>query len=136
MARSFNAAGLPAPFGIFSSAAWAANGRPLFISGQVAQDAQGKLVGEGDVKAQTRQVLDNIGLILKEAGGTFDDVVAVNVYVLDMAHLEAIHEVRAAYFRPPYPASTLVEVRRLTDARYLIEINAIAFIAEPRNFGG
>lgn len=136
MAHGFNTASLPAPFGTFSSAAWAPEGRQLFISGQVAQDASGRVVGEGDVRAQTRRVLDNIGLVLEAAGGTFEDIAAVTVYVLDMADLKAIHEVRAEYFRPPYPASTLVQVSRLTDARYLIEINAVAFIAQPRNYTG
>jgi enamine deaminase RidA (YjgF/YER057c/UK114 family) len=130
MANAFNARGLPEPFGIFSSGAWATDGRPLFISGQVAQGSDGKVVGEGDIKAQTRAVLDNVGRILQQAGGTFDDIALVNVYVLDMAHLKAIHEVRAEYFQPPYPASTLVQVTRLTDPRYLIEINAIAFIKQ------
>jgi enamine deaminase RidA (YjgF/YER057c/UK114 family) len=131
MADAFNAKDLPEPFGIFSSAAWATDGRPLFISGQVAQGPDGNVIGAGDVKAQTRAVLDNIGHILQQAGGTFDDIAVVSVYVLDMAHLQAIHEARAEYFRPPYPASTLVQVTRLTDPRYLIEINAIAFIKEP-----
>src|SRR5579862_3461412 len=89
MANAFNAEGLPQPFGIFSSAAWATEGRPLFISGQVAQDASGQLIGEGDIKAQTRAVLDSIGAILKQAGGTFDDIAVVNVYVLDMNDLKA-----------------------------------------------
>lgn len=131
MAKAFNAQGLPEPFGIFSSAAWATTGSPLFISGQVAQGPDGQVLGEGDIKAQTRAVLENIRRILEQAGGTFDDVAVVNVFVLDMAHLEAIHEVRAEYFRAPYPASTLVQVTRLTDPRYLIEINAIAFIRQP-----
>ena len=130
MADAFNPPGLAAPFGAFSGAAWAPAGRTLYISGQVAQDASGSVVGAGDVRAQTRQVLDNIGHVLETAGGGFDDVVAVNVFVRDMRDLAAIHEVRREYFRPPYPASTLVQVQAFTDARYLIEINAIAIIKE------
>ena len=128
MADGFNPPGLTQPFGAFSSAVWAPPGRLLFISGQVAQDAAGTLVGEGDIRAQTRQVLDNIGRVLAAAGATFDHVAAVNVFVRNMADLAAIHEVRRQYFQPPYPASTLVQVQALTDPRYLIEINAVAVV--------
>jgi reactive intermediate/imine deaminase len=130
MADGFNPDGLTAPFGAFSAAAWAPRGRWLFISGQVAQDAAGNVVGVGDARAQTRQVLENIKVVLDHAGGTFGDVVAVNVFVRDMADLSAIHEVRREYFSPPYPASTLVQVEGLTNADYLVEINAIAVIAD------
>jgi 2-iminobutanoate/2-iminopropanoate deaminase len=130
MADAFDPPSLAAPFGAFSSAAWAPPGRMLFISGQVAHDAAGNLVGERDVRVQTRQVLDNVGAVLKAAGATFDDVAVVNVFVRNMADLGAIHEVRRQYFRPPYPASTLVQVEGLTDPRYLLEINAIAIVKE------
>ena len=129
MAQGINPNGLKAPFGAFSNAAWAPPGRTLHISGQVGTDADGKLVGEGDIGAQTEQTLRNIEAILRSAGGTFDDIVAVTVFVTDMRGLAAIHEVRRKFFKPPYPASTLVEIKSLVDPRYLIEINAIAVIA-------
>jgi len=130
MADSVNPQGLKAPFGAFSHAAWAPPGRLLCISGQVATDADGKVVGD-DIRTQTRQVCHNIGRILDSVGGAFDDIVAVNVFVTDMRHLAAIHEVRREFFRPPYPASTLVQVAALVDPRYLIEINALAVIRQP-----
>jgi len=128
MAQGFNTSGLKAPFGIFSHAAWAPAGRTLYISGQVSQDAEGKVVGEGDIATQTEQTLRNIGAILDSAGGSFDDVASVTVFVTDMNGLAAIHEVRRKFFKPPYPASTLVQVRSLVDPRLMIEINAVAVI--------
>ena len=65
-----------------------------------------------------------------EAGGSMDDICRVDVYVRNMEHFEQIHKVRREYFRPPAPASTMVEVCKMTSPDYLIEINAIAVIAE------
>ena len=89
-------------------------------------------VGIGDIEAQTRQVLDNLARVLANVGGRLDDIVKVTVFVTDMAHLDQIHRVRAEYFTPPYPASTLVEVSRLVRPEYLIEIDAVASIPYER----
>ena len=132
MADAFDAPGTVKPFGIFSSAAWQPEGKVLHIAGQVAQDATGALVGKDDIRAQTRQVLENIRTVLAAAGGTMDDVARVTVYVTDMSGLGQIHEVRGQYFRRPYPASTLVEVKRLVKPDYLIEIDAVAVIPADR----
>ena len=132
MADAFDAPGTVKPFGIFSSAAWQPEGKVLHVSGQVAQDATGAIMGTGDIRAQTRQVLENIRTVLAGAGGTMDDVARVTVYVTDMSGLAQIHEVRAQYFRRPYPASTLVEVKRLVKPEYLIEIDAVAVIPADR----
>ena len=132
MADAFDAPGTVKPFGIFSSAAWQPEGKVLHVSGQVAQDATGAVMGKGDIRAQTRQVLENIRTVLAGAGGTMDDVARVTVYVTDMSGLAQIHEVRAQYFRRPYPASTLVEVRSLVKPEYLIEIDAVAVIPADR----
>lgn len=64
----------------------------------------------------------------RSAGGTFDDIVSVTVFVTDMSGLAAIHEVRPKFFKPPYPAGTLVQVNSLVDPRLMIEINAVAVI--------
>jgi len=132
MADAFDAPGTVKPFGIFSSAAWQPEGKVLHVSGQVAQDATGSVMGKGDIRAQTRQVLENIRTVLAAGGGTMDDVARVTVYVTDMSGLGQIHEVRAQYFRRPYPASTLVEVKRLVKPEYLIEIDAVAVIPADR----
>jgi reactive intermediate/imine deaminase len=125
---AYNPDTMTKPFGVFSNATLAGPGQLYFISGQVAVDAQGKLVGKGDIRAQTRQVLENIKAALAAVGGTMDDIACVNVFVMDMQHLQAIHEVRAEYWQGNYPASTLVQVAGLVDADYLIEINATAII--------
>ena len=103
----------------------------LFISGKVATDAEGRVVGR-TMKEQTRQVLDNIKAVLEQEGGSFDDVVRVRVYVtqLDQQSLRDIHEVRGGYFREGrYPASTLVRVDQLVRDGALIEIDADAVLA-------
>ena len=132
MAHAFNAPGLPEPFGIFSGAAWEPDGRVLHISGYVSQDAEGGLVGVGDIKAQTQQVLKNIDMVLASVGGNMSDIARVTVYVTDMSSLSEIHEVRAEFFQRPYPASTLVQVSRLVRPEYLIEIDAVAVIPFER----
>ena len=128
----FNVAGVVEPFGIFSSAAWQPEGRVLHISGHVSQDAAGRTVGQGDMAAQTRQVLENIRDVLASVGGTMADIAKVTVFVTDVAEISAIHAVRAEFFAKPYPASTLVQVAQLIDPDWLIEIEAIAVIPSER----
>src|SRR5919109_4342562 len=125
---AYNPETMRKPFGIFSNLTVAGPGRLCCISGQVAMDAQGNLVGKGDIRAQTRQVLENIKAALAAVGGTMDDVTCVNVFVVNMEHLSAIHEVRAEYWQSDYPASTLVQVAGLVHPDYLIEINALAVV--------
>jgi 2-iminobutanoate/2-iminopropanoate deaminase len=112
------------PFGIFSQAVKA--GTLIFVSGQVAKDTSGEVVGKGDINAQTKQCLENLKHVLEAGGATLEDVVKLTVYVANMEHLSTIHEVRAEYFKEPYPASTLIEVSRFTHPEYLIEIEAVA----------
>lgn len=128
MADAFNAPGAVPPFGIFSSAAWQPEGRVLHISGHTAQDAEGNIVGVGDIQAQTRQVLENIKRVLDSVGGAMSHIAKVTVFVADMSTLDDIHKVRSEFFGPPYPASSLVEVSGFVRPEYLIEIEAIAVI--------
>lgn len=121
-------AGVARPIGTYSNAI--REGRLLFIAGQVGVDADGKTVGVGDIGAQTRQALRNIGTILEAAGLSFDHVVKVTVFVTTMENLAAVQAVRKEFFKPPYPASTLVQVSRLIDPEWLIEIEAIAVAPE------
>ena len=132
MADAFNAPGVVEPFGAFSSAAWQPEGRVLYVSGHVSQDAEGATVGRGSMEAQTRQALENIHDVLAHAGGTMDDVAKVTVFVTDVSEIATIHKVRYEFFRPPYPASTLVQVAQLIDPDWLIEIEAIAVIPGDR----
>jgi 2-iminobutanoate/2-iminopropanoate deaminase len=100
-------------------------GQLLFVSGQVALDpATGQMVG-GDVRAQTRRVLDNVGALLAAAGLSFPDVVRATVFLADMNDFAAMNEVYGTYFAAPAPARATVEVSRLPkDAR--VEIDVIA----------
>jgi len=102
-------------------------GRTAHISGQVALDTAGAIVGSGDFEAQARQVFENLKAALEAGGATFADVVKITVFVLDMANLPALREVRDEYVnteRPP--ASTAVQVSRLAREEFLLEIEAVA----------
>ena len=120
---------LAQPSGHFSHATITeAKGRLLFISGMVAKGADGKAVGVGDIEAQTRQVCENLKAAVEEAGGTMDDICRLDVYVRNMEHFDRIHKVRREYFKAPAPASTMVEVVKMTSPDWLIEMNAIAVL--------
>jgi enamine deaminase RidA (YjgF/YER057c/UK114 family) len=118
------------PNGHFSHATMIeAKGRLVFISGMTSRRADGTIAGIGNIKEQTKQVCENVKAAVEEAGGTMDDICRVDVYVRNMEHFDAIHEVRREYFKAPAPASTMVEVCKMTSPEYLIEINAIAVIS-------
>jgi reactive intermediate/imine deaminase len=117
------------PNGHFSQATVIeARGKLVFISGMTARKPDGTIAGVGDIAVQTRQVCENVKAAVEAAGGTLDDVVRVDVYVRNMEHFDAIHAVRREYFKPPLPASTMVEIVKMTSPDYLIEINAIAVL--------
>lgn len=118
--------GLPAPFSHYTDAVRA--GDLLFVSGCVALDADGNLVGEGDVVAQTRQVFENIGLCLAAAGASFADVVKVTTFLTNIDDRPAVNEVRKQVFGAAKPASTLVEVSALVLPEFLIEVEAVAVV--------
>jgi len=104
-------------------------GRPVFISGQVALDGAGELVGPGDVAAQARQVFENLQAALGSVGAGFEQVVKLTVYLVDATQMPAVREVRDRYVdtaRPP--ASTAVEVRRLVRDDLLVEVEAVAIL--------
>jgi len=127
--RQLTSKRLSQPSGHFSQATVVeARGRLVFISGMVAQRADGSIAGIGNIEEQTRQVCENLKAAVEEAGGTLDDICRVDVYVRNMEHFDAIHKVRRQYFKAPAPASTMVEVCKMTSPDYLIEINAIAVL--------
>jgi 2-iminobutanoate/2-iminopropanoate deaminase len=121
---------LPAPMrgGAYSSGVEAPAGRTIYVSGQVSLDAEGNVVGEGDVKLQTETVLEHVKTVVEEAGGGMEDVVKVTVFITDMGLYDEIHEVRRRYFEEPFPASSMVEVSALIDPRLIIEIEAVAVV--------
>ncbi|MFF1817202.1 RidA family protein [Kribbella sp. NPDC058245] len=104
-------------------------GQWVAIAGQVALDADGNLVGEGDFEAQTRQVFANLDAALKAAGATWADVVKLNLFLTDITGLPAIRQVRDQYVDTANPpASTAVQVVGLFRPEALVEIEAYAVI--------
>jgi 2-iminobutanoate/2-iminopropanoate deaminase len=124
--QEYRVEGLPEPFSHYTDAVRA--GDLLFISGCVALDADGKLVGEGDVVGQARQVFENIGLCLSAAGATFADVVKLTTFLTDVEDRARINPVRQEFFGDARPASTLVEVSALVLPEFLIEVEAVAVV--------
>jgi reactive intermediate/imine deaminase len=109
-----------------------ADGVLLFVSGQVAFDAEGNLAGEGDMARQTEQVFDNLRAVLEANGATFQDVVKVTTFLTDMSALQAVRDVRRRYLADPPPASTTVEVAGLFRPEALIEVEAVVAIPRER----
>lgn len=107
------------------------SGRLVVVSGQIAQNEQGELVGPDDPDAQARQVFENLRRCLKEAGADFGDVVKLGFFVLDVAYLPALRAARDAVIdtaRPP--ASTAVQVAALFAPGYLLEVEAWALVGD------
>src|SRR5918992_2537394 len=108
-----------------------ASGRLAFISGQVALDADGELVGPGDLAAQTGQALANMHRVLRALGADWPDVVRFTWYVTDTSQVQVVRDIRDEFIRPalgdrPNPASTLVQVAALVRPDLLIEVEAVA----------
>lgn len=101
----------------------------LWISGQVALDADGKLVGADDLRAQAVQVLENIKAILADSDATMDDIVKVTVYVTDIRAFNDIADIRERYFPKDGPASVICEVSALAWPEFMIEIEAVAVVS-------
>ncbi len=110
----------------YSIATIAESKRLLFISGQIATDASGRTVGS-DIETQTRQVFENLRLILAAAEATLDDIVSTDVFLVNVGRdLADYLKVRREYFPENPPASTLVETPALVEPDYLVEIKAVA----------
>ena len=103
-------------------------GNLLFVSGVVAVDAKGELVGGEDVVAQTRQVFENLRLVLAAAGCGFEDTVKVTIFLTDVDDRVKINPVRQHVFGEARPASTLVEVPKLAVQGAKIEVECVAVI--------
>ncbi|MEV4135312.1 RidA family protein [Dactylosporangium sp. NPDC049742] len=123
-----NPSGVAAPVGAYSHVARidAGTGALLFLSGQIALDDDGALVGPGDMVAQATRVFELIGALLSAHGATFADVVNIRTYLTDMALLPLYGQVRRAVFTGPPPTSTTVEVSRLFRDGALLEVEVVA----------
>jgi reactive intermediate/imine deaminase len=105
--------------------------RIIFVAGQVALDRSGKLVGEGDFRAQATQTFENLKAALQASGASFDNVVKLNSYFVDMSQLAAFREVRDKYINTTTPpASTAVKVAGLFREGFLLEVEAVAVVPE------
>lgn len=105
------------------------NGTPVFISGQVALDGDGKLVGEGDAAAQTEQVFKNLQAVVEGCGGTLDDVVKLTIFVTDPSYRPAVAAARLKWFKEgEWPASTYLVVSALALPTMLVEVEAVAMV--------
>ena len=113
----------------YSQVATVSGGIIVFISGQVALDKAGNVVGKDDFRAQVQQVFENLKAAIEAAGGKFEDVIKLNSYVVDVSHLPDFREVRDKYVNVKNPpASTTVQVQRLFRADFLVEIEAVAVV--------
>jgi 2-iminobutanoate/2-iminopropanoate deaminase len=101
----------------------------VYVSGQLALDADGHLVGPGDLRAQTEQVFDNLDQVLRANGATFDDVVKIQTFFTTLEGLAESREVRGRYLPVEPPASTSVRVSELLVPDALIEVDVVAAIA-------
>jgi len=101
----------------------------VWIAGQVARDAAGNLIGEGDPEAQAEQCFRNMRAIVEAAGGTMDDIVRLVIYLTDRAYRPTVGAVRSRIFHEPrLPTTTLVIVAGLALPEYLVEIEAVAVL--------
>jgi len=125
--QAISGSNAPKAIGPYSSALRA--GQLLFVSGQVPIDPATGAMVTGDIAAQTRRVLESIGVLLTAGGLTYSDLVRTTVFLADMNDFAAMNEVYRTYFTEPYPARTTIEAARLPrDAR--IEIDAIAMYGQ------
>jgi len=125
-----NPAGLPVLPG-FSQVVTATEGKIVFISGQVALDANNEVVGKGDLRAQVAQTFENLKGALAAVGATFDDVLKTNTYIVNYTPdmIGVVREVRSQYLpQEKPPASTLIGVQALVLEDLLIEIEAFALL--------
>jgi reactive intermediate/imine deaminase len=114
---------IPAPV---SHGVAASGQRTVYVSGQVAVDKDGKVVGSGNITEQTHQVMRNIQAVLAQDGAAFADVVKLTMYLVNMADLPAVIQVRSQYLGENKPAATAVGITALARPEFLVEIEAVA----------
>ncbi|OPC80036.1 enamine deaminase RidA [Embleya scabrispora] len=127
---------IPAPEGVAPGRGYTnvviGTGRVVAISGQIALDEHGDLVGAGDPGAQARQVFENLRRCLAAVGATFDDVIKLTYFLTDIADLPAVRAAREQYIDPErLPASSAMQVAALVRPDLLLEIEACAVLPEP-----
>ena len=129
--RYINPAGLVKPTG-YTHVVVAADRRTVYIAGQVAFDSTGKVVGEGDFKAQAEQVYGNLRKALASVGATFADLVKTTTLVTDGKNVPALREIRTRYLDPQNPPANTLIVATLVRPELLLEIEAVAVLPTAR----
>jgi len=104
--------------------------RLLFIAGQVSTDGDGNVIGAGDMRAQVRQVHENLKAVLASQGADFGDVTKITIYTTDIDAFRESADIRSEYWSEGAPASTLVQIDRLARPVFLVEIEATAIAPE------
>lgn len=127
--ETINPADLPVPAS-YTQVIAATGTRLVFVAGQVAEDAEGNLVGHGDLAGQARRAFANVGRALAAAGAGPEQVTKITIYVVGHRpeYLRDISQARIAVFGDHKPADTLVGVETLAERGYLIEVEAIAVV--------
>ena len=103
-------------------------GETVYVSGVLAMDANGKIVGPGDIKAQTQQVIESIRSVIEEAGGTLADVAFNQIFLADLNHYAEMNEVYGKYFGENSPARYCIKAE-LVKPEFLVEISSIAHLS-------
>ncbi len=103
-------------------------GKTLYFAGQTAVNEKGELIGKGDMRAQVRQVYENLKSLLASQGATFDHLVKITVYTLSIDEFRKAGDIREEYTGGRAPASTLLQIDRLASPDYLVEIEGIAVL--------
>lgn len=112
----------PAAIGPYSQAI--RTGQLVFLSGQIALDPIAMRLVDGDIEAQTRQVLDNLTAVTAAAGGSLNDSVKLTIYLTDLKHFGVVNQILPEYFREPYPARSTIQVAALP-LQAMVEIDAV-----------
>ena len=130
--KYINPPGLTKPAG-YTHVVLAADGRTVYIAGQVAVDSTNAIVGQGDFRAQAERVFANLRLALASVGATYSDLVKTTTFITDVSNSVALREIRTKYLDPARPpANSLIPVPALARPELLLEIEAVAVLRVPR----
>lgn len=132
MATSFDPPKIWKPSGTFSQSVISGEGKTIYLKGQVALGPDGQIVGDGEMAAQVTQVLGNISGILGSMGGRMSDIISLQQFTTDIQAFMQCGDIRAGFFKAPYPVTTTLEISSLYDPRLQVEISGIAEIPMDR----
>jgi 2-iminobutanoate/2-iminopropanoate deaminase len=126
---TLNPTTMATPRSSYSQVAIAGPGRLVFLAGQTALDNQSRVMGIGDIRAQTKAAFENIRRGVEAAGGRLDDVVSLMIFTTDVRYNGEISDVRGEIFGANFPAGTILQVVALARPELLVEITATAVIS-------